>query len=72
MKMPSVCTVKVLAIQFAMSVKVKQPYNQRFMFLIYRHIYLSVIIIYMFCYEHQKCTNNSSVYQLLIFVLVLL
>lgn len=28
MKMPSVCTVKVLAIQFAMSVKAKQPYNQ--------------------------------------------
>lgn len=34
MKMPSVCTVKVLAIQFAMSVKAKQPFNQRFMFLI--------------------------------------
>ena len=48
MKMPSVCTVKVLAIQFAMSVKAKQPFNQRFMFLIYIHIYLSVIIIYMF------------------------
>lgn len=58
MKIRSVRTVKVLAIQFVMSATARKTYSQGSCF-IQKHIYLNHIIIYVY-YEY-KCT--TSVYQ---------
>lgn len=54
MKIQSVHTVKVLAIQFAMSATIKQPYDQGLCFI---HRYIYVIIIIMYVYYEYKCTT---------------